>query len=248
MSDPHVLALCDDLFVQGHQLAEWIIDYVDLEESLAVGSISQELLAHSAALMGICGIGPVERDERIFRRPVNQWFPSRVSSLPERDWPATVIRAFLLNQAIIAVRPFLAVPDRPRVKQLAEVINAEEDLHASHWRRWVAILARNSATTEEFQQRTEEALADASDLFGELEIANGDSETESILGRADLAAAQATWVDAVTTALSECGLDVTGVPTQSVPRRAGGPSVQSVLNELRHARRPDGTSVYEIYQ
>lgn len=248
MGDAHVLALCDDLFLQGHQLAEWIIDYVDLEESLAVGSISQELLAHSAALMGICGISAVDRDERIFGRPADHWFPSRVSFLPERNWPATVIRAFLLNQAVLAIRPFLAVPDRPRVQQLAELINAEEDLHANHWKRWVAILARDSATSEEFQQRTDEALVDAADLFGGLEASNGHSDVEPILGQAELLVGQAAWTEAVTTLLSDCGLDITALSTESVPRRAGGKGVQSMLDELRHARRPDGSSFYEVYQ
>ena len=52
MESSLVLAWCDDLSLQSHQLSKWITDYFDLEESLAVGSIAQELLAHSAALMG----------------------------------------------------------------------------------------------------------------------------------------------------------------------------------------------------
>ena len=34
-----VLAFADDLFLHGHHLPRWVTDYVDIEESLAVGSI-----------------------------------------------------------------------------------------------------------------------------------------------------------------------------------------------------------------
>lgn len=247
--DPYVLALCDDLFIQAHQLANWITDYVDLEESLAVGSISQELLAHSAALMGICGLGPEARDEQIFRRGSQQWWPSRVSCLPDRNWPATVVRGFVLNRAMIAIRPNLAVPDKPRVQQLAEVINAEEDLHAGHWLRWVSILAADANTAAEFQQEVDRALADAADLFGVVPV-EGDVETDAelLLLESDLITAHATWVDDVTALLTRCGLVVSAMPTEIRPRTAGGACVDGVLRELGHSRSAGGSSNYEIYQ
>jgi 1,2-phenylacetyl-CoA epoxidase catalytic subunit len=247
--DPHVLALCDDLFIQAHQLAGWITDYVDLEESLAVGSISQELLAHSAALMGICGFGPEARDERIFRRAAAQWCPSQVSCLPDRNWPATVVRGFLLNRAMIAIRPYLAVPDKPRVQQLAEVINAEEDLHAGHWFRWVNILAGDADTAVEFQQEVDRALVDASDLFGSVPVPGDEvAESELLLHERDLVTAHSTWVNDVSDLLTQCGLVASAVPTEVRARTAGGACVDEVLRELGHARESDGTSNYEIYQ
>ena len=247
--DPHVLALCDDLFIQAHQLANWITDYVDLEESLAVGSISQELLAHSAALMGICGLGPEARDEQIFRRNSEQWWPSRVSCLPDRNWPATVVRGFVLNRAMIAIRPHLAVPDKPRVQQLAEVINAEEDLHAGHWLRWMKILAGDARTTAEFQNEVDRALADSADLFGAVPVAGDEAaEAELLLHERDLITAHATWVTDVTDLLTQCGVVVSAMPSEIRPRTAGGACVDGVLRELSLARSADGTSNYEIYQ
>ena len=50
------LALADDLFVQCQTLSPWTVNYVDLEESLAVGSISQELLAQATDISAGSGI------------------------------------------------------------------------------------------------------------------------------------------------------------------------------------------------
>jgi 1,2-phenylacetyl-CoA epoxidase catalytic subunit len=247
--DARVLAFCDDLFIQAHQLALWITDYVDLEESLAVGSISQELLAHSAALMGICGLGPEGRDEQIFKRTAEQWSPSRVSCLPSQNWAATVIRGFLVNRAMIAIRPFLIVPDKPRVQQLAEVINAEQDLHAGHWLRWVRILGQDARTTGEFQQQVDVALEDAADLFGGVPDQGVDgSDLDTLLSDNDLTTAQTIWMDDVSTLLAQCDVAVTAMPTAIRPRSAGGACVEAVLGELTHARSSDGSSNYEIYQ
>ena len=55
----------DDLFLHGHDLTRWITDYVDIEESMAVGSMSQEELAHGATLLEFAGDDPdhQEREE-----------------------------------------------------------------------------------------------------------------------------------------------------------------------------------------
>ena len=66
----------DDLFLHGHDLTGWITDYVDIEESMAIGSMAQEELAHAATLLEFAGDDPVQRDWRLFVRPVDAWAPA----------------------------------------------------------------------------------------------------------------------------------------------------------------------------
>lgn len=244
MGTPLVLAWCDDLFVQGHQLAAWITDYIDLEQSLAMGSISQELLAHSSALMGACGLSAVDRDERIYRRPAEEWFPAALSPLPPHDWPGTVARGFLLNRATLVMRRALALPSQPRVQQLAEVIKAEEDLHGLHWERWLSIFSRTPLIRDELADALDAAVADGADVFGLPEGAGGPddllSETPGALHR--------TWAAEVAEILERLGFAALPIPDEPAPRHPDGPIIEQLLTDLRFARGEAGEPRYEVYR
>lgn len=234
MNAPLVLAWCDDLFLQGHQFAAWVTDYVDLEESLAMGSIAQDLLAHAAALMGTGGVSADERDWRIYERPAEEWFPSRVSFAPPGDWAAAVARGFVLNQATLVFRRSAELPDRPRVRELAELIWAEQDLHARHWQRWVHLLAHRPELSSRFRAALEQALADAADLFG----GPPDAEPDEILVGATPLEWHRQWMADTTTALRQCGVPVPDLPSAPVARKPGHTSeaLLDVLAELRSWR------------
>jgi len=246
VANPLVLAWCDDLFVQGHQFAEWITDYIDLEQSLAMGSISQELLAHSSALMGACGLSALDRDERIYRRPEAQWFPSAVSPVPAHDWPATVARGFLLNRATLVMRRALDLPAQPRVQQLADVIKAEEDLHGVHWERWISIFGRAPAIRDELAVAMEAAVADAADVFGLPEGAQGQGEDDLLTRpRVELHTA---WTAEVGDILEREGFPAPAFASEPAPRRPGGPAVERILADLSFARGAGGAPQYEVYR
>ena len=244
MGNPLVLAWCDDLFVQGHQFAGWITDYIDLEQSLAMGSISQELLAHSSALMGACGLSALDRDERIYRRPATQWFPSAVSPVPAHDWPATVARGFLLNRATLVMRQALELPDQPRVQQLADVIKGEEDLHGVHWERWISIFGRAPAIRDDLADAIETAAADAVDVFG---LPDGTENEDDLLSR-PRAELHAMWTAEVTDILGRNGFPSPTFAAEPAPRRPGGSAVECILTDLSFARGEGGAPQYEVYR
>jgi 1,2-phenylacetyl-CoA epoxidase catalytic subunit len=244
MESPMVLAWCDDLFLQSHQLSKWITEYVDLEESLAVGSIAQELLAHSAALMGTVGLTALDRDERIFRRPSDEWFPSASSRLPEHDWPGTVARCFLVNRAMLTLREHLVFPGGTRAQRLAEVINAEQNLHAQHWERWIAIFGAETDLRDEFAASFAAAATDAADLFGAPESA----VTDELFDAGRRASAHRRCWAGIGEILGRHGHVMPDVPDEPRPRASGEGFVDEVIRELRFARSADGESHYKVYQ
>lgn len=243
METPVVLAWCDDLFVQGHQLSAWIVDYVDLEQSLAVGSIAQELLAHSAALMGICGLSAEQRDDRVFRRDASQWCPSRMAGLPAQDWPACVARGFLLNRAMLRLRDRIDLPGSSRVQQLTEVINSEQNLHSLHWLHWVRILSSDPELRPEFEAAMTAAVGEAADVFAPPPGANADE----LVPDESLVAGHEEFVQDVDTIMRENGLEVPKIVSTPRPRECGGTLVEEVLVDLRYARQDDGSSQYAVY-
>src|SRR5581483_9756459 len=144
------LAWSDDLYLHGHHLSRWVVDYVDIEESLAVGSIAQEDLAHAAALHELAGVDIDGRDWRIYYRPVERWWPSRLLAAPSDDWPTTVARAFLFSVAAGLMVEQLQRSALPAVRDTAAVMAAEQRLHVMHWERWVDIFARDVQTRGRF--------------------------------------------------------------------------------------------------
>ena len=93
------LALADDLFVQCQTLSPWTTNYVDFEESLAVGSIAQEILAHSGVLMDWAGLDKDQKDRRIFARSASDWRVTELSFFSADSWPELICGAYFLTQA-----------------------------------------------------------------------------------------------------------------------------------------------------
>lgn len=235
MNAPLVLAWCDDLFLQGHQFSAWVTDYVDLEESLTMGSIAQDLLAHTAALMGTCGVSAAERDWRVYERPAEEWYPSRVSLAPAGDWAAAVARGFVLNRATLVFRRYADLPDRPRVRELAQLIWAEQDLHARHWERWVRILANRPEVSAGFRAVLDQALNDAADLFG---VPSGVEYPDEILTGASPLEMHTDWADDSARVLAACGVPGTRLPAAPAARKPGHTSeaLLDILTEVRSWR------------
>ncbi|MER7400522.1 hypothetical protein ABT381_33985, partial [Streptomyces sp. NPDC000151] len=73
-------ALADDLFLHAHRLAERTVDYTELEEALAVGSIAQEDLAHARTLLGLLGYDEAAADAHFFDRPAALWQPTALTA------------------------------------------------------------------------------------------------------------------------------------------------------------------------
>lgn len=241
---PLVLAWCDDLFVQGHVFAAWITDYIDLEHSLAMGSISQELLAHSSALMGACGLKAVDRDERIFRRSPHQWFASRIAPVPGADWPSTVASGFLLSQAALTMRTGLSLPPQPQNGRLADVIAAEQDSHAVFWERWLGVFARTPSIRNELVAALEGTGSAASDVFG-LPLGEEVEDQLIVVPRLEL---HRTWATRVKQILGVYGFDLPGLEDEPTIRQPDGAAVERMLTDLVAARGAGGVRLFEVYR
>ncbi|MFJ9566431.1 Phenylacetic acid catabolic protein [Streptomyces fuscichromogenes] len=154
------LALADDLFVLGNRLGERIVDYIDLEESLAVGSIGQEALAHAETVLALHGFDGPAADAHFFERPREQW---QVSGVIGRlgDWPSTVACGLVIAAAVTVLAEEHAAHE-PAIAAVRD----EQRVHLDHWRRWARALAAWPETSEEFARAYAEVTRSAGDLFG----------------------------------------------------------------------------------
>lgn len=229
----------DDLFLHGHDLTRWITDYIDLEESLAVGSMAQEDLAHAAALFAMIGLDATDRDRRIYQRPVDEWHPSTLIAARAVDWPDAVARAFLFSEAVASVVAHLTGSDDEPTARTAQVIQAEQDLHVRHWHRWVKILSRDPMTAKEFRAALEARAAMASDLFGTAAQAAGELPLDTIHDQ---------WRRRVQAALLALGTDEVALPT-TAPRRPAPKNgeLAEVLAGIRQIRTSHPDRRYAIY-
>ncbi|MFE7857347.1 Phenylacetic acid catabolic protein [Streptomyces sp. NPDC057403] len=192
-------ALAEDLFVLGNRLGERIVDYIDLEESLAVGSIGQEALAHAETILSLHGFDEAAADTRLFERPQEQWRVSRVIGRLT-DWPSTVVCGLVIAAAVSVL-----AEERADDEPAFAAIRDEQLVHLEHWRRWARALAAWPETSEEFTQAYAEVTHCAGDLFG---AGPHDAVTEALHAR--LAAR-----------VDDSGVPGSRLPHQPVPRAAG---------------------------
>src|SRR5439155_6111071 len=139
----------------------------------------------------------------------SEWYPSRLSLLPEQDWPATIARQLLSNRAILVLREYLQFPDGPRLEQLAELVRAEQDVHTAHWERWVRVFGSDHELSEEFADRLKRAAEDAEDLFG---LPDGAKAPDVLLVGATPAQMQRQWAEEVSATLERLGFAVPELP------------------------------------
>ncbi|MFF4911200.1 Phenylacetic acid catabolic protein [Streptomyces sp. NPDC001260] len=193
------LALAEDLFVLGNRLGERIVDYIDLEESLAVGSIGQEALAHAETILTLHGFDTSAADAHLFERPQEQWRVSRVIGRLT-DWPSTVVCALVLAAAVSVL-----AEERAADEPAFAAIRDEQLVHLEHWRRWARALAAWPETSEEFTRAYAEVTHCAGDLFG---AGPQDARAETLHAR-------------VAARVGDSGVPGSRLPHLPVPRAAG---------------------------
>jgi 1,2-phenylacetyl-CoA epoxidase catalytic subunit len=236
----------DDLVLHGHGLARWITDYVDFEESLAVGSMAQEDLAHAAALMSAAGCSAEDRDWRIYERPLEAWAPSALLAGPARTWPDTVAQAVLLAEAAAVVVERLTRLGDEVVARTAAVMRGEQELHVRHWHRWVRVLARDRKTGDEFLAALRERAEQCGDLFGDPPTTPGQPRSDAL----DALSMHADWRGRVAGSLLALGAEEVPLPEGPVARRAPAPGapLEGVLRGMRSVRSANPAWHYEIHE
>ena len=233
-----LLRVAEDRFLHGHLLGRWITDYVDLEESLAVGSIAQEELAHAATLIEFAGLDEEARDAFVFERPVEAWQPSALVARRLHDWPATVLRGYLLASVGEVGSVLLSHARRPELQSAGKVIAAEQRLHVTHWQRWVTLLGRDERTGDELRARAAVVLPLAADVFGAPAF-------DEVNGQA----AHTAWVEAVAGPLSAVGISVDALGRTPAPRGdLAGSDLVEILGDVRSLRVGAGDGVRGLYR
>lgn len=165
VSKKELILLADSLFIHGHNLSRWIVDYVDLEESLAIGSIAQDQIAHASSLYELAGVDPTERDRLIFERPAVQWEVSRLVQLPLYDWPGVVVQGWLFSSTCLTWLDKRGRAASEDVKEVTSIIWAEQHLNLAHWDAWIRLLASNNWARDKTAIWIQQLFPLASDLF-----------------------------------------------------------------------------------
>jgi 1,2-phenylacetyl-CoA epoxidase catalytic subunit len=224
------IALADDLFVQCQTLSPWTVNYVDLEESLAVGSISQELLAQGGVLYEFAGLAYADRDKHIFQRSAADWHVSSLSFVSVDHWPDVVASALLTTHASRIIVEALMQTSESAREQLS-LVWREQVHHLTHWRQWISLLLVNPEIQIEITTAINRAIQKSGDL-----LPLGD----------DYDLLHQRWAEEVRTEIIGLGVSLTADLERS-SRVSGGPSVERMIKNLRVARDPDGQSSYSIY-
>ena len=231
----------EDHFVHGHLLGAWIVDYIDLEESLAVGSLAQEELAHASTFLTLAGMDEAGRDAFVFERPLEQWHPTRLLAQRLHTWPATVLRGLLLSQAAVVRSALMGACDDTTVRDAAAVLAAEQHLHVVHWERWVRLLASHDRTAAELVGCAIEVLPLGGDVFGAVPGAGGAEAQES---------AHRDWTSRVAASLAATGIDAEALDEVPVARQPATqqPELVDVLSEIRSIRAGADDGVRGLYR
>jgi hypothetical protein len=241
ISTPGLLRCAEDQFLHGHLLSGRIVDYVDFEESLAVGSIAQEQLAHAALLIELAGYDVDGRDDLVYERPLADWWPSSVLALELTDWPSTVVRSLLISAAgLVWTRSILADAE-PAVLAAARAMLAEQELHLRHWSTWVRLLAGDQRTRAEIHACCADVVPLAGDVFGD---APG-MPPESV--RQSLHEAFAAELGRVVT-LVELSSDLLGGSPRQRVSGADQPRIASIVNTVRMLRVGPDDGVRAVYR
>ena len=147
-----ILEAADTCYVLGNNLSRWIVDYVDLEESLAVGSISQDLFAHAALLYELANFDDVERDRLIFQRAPSDWQAWRLVSFPTSSWIGAVIQNWIFNKSLLHWLGFLQLKSSDHGDEVIGIIEAEQRIHSAHWLQWMILLSAGDSTRPDLEK------------------------------------------------------------------------------------------------
>lgn len=243
-------AVIDDLFLHAHRLAGRTVDYTELEEALAVGSIAQEDLAHARALLGLLGYDEAAADAHFFDRPAQLWQPSALTASDHDGRAWSIARGLIVAAGVIALVGSAcdALDDAPAdraTRTALEAIADEQRLHLGHWAARATQYAGRARSGEPAAVLAT-AVRAADDLFGApaLRATAPERPTGGGVLPAIPAAAVAERFHSV--------LRGAGLPSAFVPRlpeqpsgRATGdafPGLRDILGELRtvRARYPRG--------
>ena len=147
----------DDKFLLGNHLGQMMHAHLDLEESIAMGSLSQDELSHCSIVCEMLGdVSERDKDRRLLLRDPAQFKCSSLAAAAVETWPDAVAKHLLYETA-----------EAQRVELLGAgtVIEREEALHRRHWLAWSAVLAAQPLTHAALEESIARLWPLTDDLF-----------------------------------------------------------------------------------
>lgn len=164
----YVLRLADTGLVLGQRLAEWVGHAPALEEDLALGNLSLDLIGQARLLLAYAGqIEGRGRDEDqlAFLRDAPEFYNVALAEQPNGDFGETIVRQALIDAWQLELYHDLCASSDERLAEIAAKALKECRYHWRFSRGW---LVRLGDGTEESHARVQSALDSLWRFTGEL--------------------------------------------------------------------------------
>jgi 1,2-phenylacetyl-CoA epoxidase catalytic subunit len=181
MDDKEILIRwAEDEFFIGHNLGNMLHGYLDLEESVAMGSFAQDELAHCMLICERLRMSEREADKHFFLTPASDFVCCSLAAYEVHRWVDLVAKHLIYEEA-----------EAIRVSAMggSTVMVREEEYHRRHWWGWARNLTKTERGKLALEDALREMLAISGDLFDwgfEIDIRSWFSEFESKLNYLDI--------------------------------------------------------------
>ncbi|ALS25450.1 Phenylacetic acid catabolic protein [Paenibacillus naphthalenovorans] len=159
----------EDEFWVGHLLTKKIYEYgPDLEENIAIGSISQDEIGHCRMLLNLHTTGEKQIDHLIYGKPPEQIKVSRLAEYwYEYDWARLVMKQ-LIYDICDGVRLSFGgeIPDSG-LQDVLRLMKREEAVHLEHWMEWALLISEDSQGQSLLQKAAGQIYPLISDFFAD---------------------------------------------------------------------------------
>nr|WP_207711616.1 1,2-phenylacetyl-CoA epoxidase subunit PaaC [Sulfobacillus harzensis] len=137
-----LIPVADDEWMMGHRGSEWLALAPDLEEDLALSSLSQDEMGHAQLFYDLAhGLGEREADYQVYHRPADRWHHAALTARPRDGWAEWVVRRYLYEIFdSVRRRAFSQIPYPPLLAALKKM-DLEESYHLTHSRSLMRALA-----------------------------------------------------------------------------------------------------------
>lgn len=203
----YCLRIGDTSLILGHRISEWCGHGPILEEDIALGNMSLDLVGQARGFLGYAaqleGKGRTE-DDLAYHRDARQFRNRMLVEQPNGDFGVTMVRSFLFSAFAFLYFRELAKSNDDTISGLAQKSLKEVTYHLRHTSDW---LIRLGDGTEESNMRVQNALNDLW-MYTEELFEMDDIDAQLIKERIapDLSALRSEWMAIVDQVLAKARL------------------------------------------
>ena len=164
----YTIRLADTALVLGHRLSEWCGHAPILEEDMALGNLSLDLIGQARSLYDYAGLVEGKgRDENALAYTRNEmdWQNLLLVEQPNGDFAVTIMRQLLVAAYLLPLYRKLSASKDATLAGIAAKAEKEMAYHVRHCGEWVIRLGDG---TEESNRRCVDALEDLWPFTGEM--------------------------------------------------------------------------------